>query len=209
MHQLQFDDKKTFDDWGLYLTSFNLTDPEPKTYYVDIPYSDGSLDLTEAVTGNITYRMRELTAVFTLPHHKFDALLPEIRGYLHGKIKKIYFLNDNNYYLSGRCKTSFQSDGFIGRITISAICKPYRLKTDETILEVSVDGTQEVLIENEQMTTVPKFTTDASVQIVHGANTYSINAGTHTLPIVLEQGDTAIQINGTANVTIAYQEGIL
>ena len=82
-------------------------------------------------------------------------------------------------------------------------------KDDETVVNVSVDGTQEVILTNEKMPTIPTIVTDAPIQVIHGANSYSINEGTHRLPIVLEQGDTSIQLNGTANVSITYQEGVL
>lgn len=197
---------------GFHLNPLYIVEsPEAKTFYVDIPYGDGSIDLTEAVTGKVSYENRLVQFVLERlrPKDSWQSYYNNLVKNYHGKTIQLVMPDMEGYHLIGRMIVGQFTKGDYLSIPCEVNCKPYKLKNTQTILEVSVDGTQEVLIENEQMTTVPKFTTDASVQIVHGANTYSINAGTHTLPIVLEQGDTAIQINGTANVTIAYQEGIL
>ena len=56
---IKIDDKHTERDWGLRMISMVIPMPEPKTNYIDIPGADGSLDLTQSLTGNVPYNMRE------------------------------------------------------------------------------------------------------------------------------------------------------
>ena len=44
-------EKHTLKDWNLGWTAITLGFPEPKTYELDIQGADGTLDITEAVTG--------------------------------------------------------------------------------------------------------------------------------------------------------------
>ena len=44
-------EKHTLKDWNLGWTAITLGFPEPKTYEQDVPGADGTLDITEAVTG--------------------------------------------------------------------------------------------------------------------------------------------------------------
>lgn len=59
-----FDKFHTWLDWQLILTAKSVTPPEVKTYYVDIDGRSGSLDLSEALTGEISYQDRTVSASF-------------------------------------------------------------------------------------------------------------------------------------------------
>lgn len=49
--------KHTFNDYGLYMESYYIPEPTTKLELVDLPFSSGSIDLTEA-TGTIPYNDR-------------------------------------------------------------------------------------------------------------------------------------------------------
>lgn len=191
---------------GLFMTYQEVGEATPKTKYVNIPYGNGSIDLTEAL-GGVTYNDRIVKADFVIKNYDEDKY-SSLKNELHG-LKTTISVKDG-YHFIGRVRVlPFYRQGTAGRFSIEATCEPYMYKDDETVVIVSLNGTQEVILTNEKMTTIPTIFTDAPIQVIHGANTYSINAGTHRLPIVLEQGDTAIQLSGTANVSIMYQEGAL
>ena len=40
MNQVEFDDILSYDDWGVFLTSFFVGDAEPKENYVNIPFGN-------------------------------------------------------------------------------------------------------------------------------------------------------------------------
>ena len=41
---------KSSSDWGLKLYDFQISPPEPQTVYVDVPFRDGTLDFSTALT---------------------------------------------------------------------------------------------------------------------------------------------------------------
>ena len=61
MNGVTFGTRHSYEDWGLILKSRpQISPPEPKYIYVDIPASDGQIDLTESLIGNIPYYNREI-----------------------------------------------------------------------------------------------------------------------------------------------------
>lgn len=198
-------------DMGFHLNPlYSISAPEPKIYIVEIPFSDKVIDLTESF-GKVTYYPREIQ--FTLEKLRpkdawLDAYNSFVQSY-HGKSVRLVVPYDDTHYFNGRLVASSMVRGDFMSFSVTVTCDPYRYKNEITEVNVSVAGTQEVILTNEQKPVVPTIITDASVQVIHGANSYSINAGTHRLPIVLEQGDTSVQFIGTANVSITYQEGAL
>ena len=186
--------------------------PQAKTVYVDIPYSDGSLDLTEAVTGSVKYQDRLIS--FTLEKLRPKELWQNyyymlVKSY-HGKTVRLTMPDMEGYYFIGRMTVGEYTRGDYLSIPVEVNCKPYRLKENLTSLTVNSTATEQlVMLENELMETVPAFTTDAEVTIKHGTSQWVINPGTHTLAIVLQPGANEISLQGDATVLIEYQEGTL
>ena len=53
MKGVKIGEKHTFKDWNLILLSVDIDFPNPKTETVDIPGTDGELDFSEVLTGDI------------------------------------------------------------------------------------------------------------------------------------------------------------
>ena len=58
MTGVKFDNIHSVNDLGLSLSTVEITPPEPKTYIIEIAGADGSLDLTEALTGDVKYKIQ-------------------------------------------------------------------------------------------------------------------------------------------------------
>lgn len=216
MNQIQFDDILSYDDWGVSLTSLFVGDAEPKENYIDIPFGDGSLDLTEAIAGEVMYSNREFEAVFTIkpPRSAWPDFLRMARAYLNGKKRIIRIAEEPDYCLVGRCKTSFEIDGVLGRLTVSATCEPWKLKNAPTVQNVTIpaSGTVTAYLPNSRKRVIPTITTSAEVSIAFCGQTTVVTAGTHKFTnIVLVEGENQMTITGTAGTTInfEYQEGAL
>ena len=86
-------EKHTLKDWNLGWTAITLGFPEPKTYELDIQGADGTLDITEAVTGgDVKYKNRSLSLEFETPDEDFfewGSIVSDIANYLVGKKMKI------------------------------------------------------------------------------------------------------------------------
>ena len=107
MRGVTFDNKHSYWDWGLMLSkSPEISSPEPKTHYVDIPGAHGSMDLTEALTGKVQYKNRTLTLEFITKAGREDwsAIYSDILSELHGQLKEISLDDDPMYHYKGRVK---------------------------------------------------------------------------------------------------------
>ena len=216
MNQVEFDDILSYDDWGVYLTSFFVGDAEPKESYVDIPFGNGSLDLTEAITGEVMYANREFEAVFIMkpPRSAWSDFLRMARAYLNGKKRTIRIAEEPGYYLTGRCKTNFEIDGVLGRFTVSATCEPWKYKNAKTYYNFTIgtSGSVQGNCSNSRKRVIPTITTSGEVTVIFNGKSTSMSAGVHRFTnIVFKDGDNPVMITGATGTTVKfeYQEGAL
>lgn len=214
MKGITFDGIHSYDHFALILTSKNIGQPTVKTEYVEVLGADGQLDLTEAF-GDIKYNNRKLTFIFSISEFNQDwtTAYSRVLNALHGKKMKIVLDDEPEYYYLGRVNVSdYTSSKRIGNIIIEVDAEPYKYKQTLTIVTRTISGTLTVDFYNSRKTVVPKFVTNAQVQIVYNnGNTYTIaGSGTHIIPnIIFKQGMNTLTFNGTATVAVQYQEGDL
>lgn len=215
MNQIIFDNVATFSDWGIYLSSLSIDDAEPKEHYVNIPSGDGSIDLTESLTGEVSYRNRMFEAEFTIKPTRegWSDLLRHIRAYLNGQKRVIRIVDDPNYYLVGRCKTSFEKDGVLGILTVTATCEPWWYKNELTKHELTIGaGDLPIGLINSRKRVLPTITSDSEITLQFDGNTIAISEGSHRFTnIILSEGNNSMVLSGPegAKVTFEYQEGTL
>lgn len=113
-HSITFGDKNTWDDWHLIPNGRPIfTPPKQKTNYIDIPGANGSLDMSEALTGYPLYENREGSFSFIIMNpnaasypecdpKKLDTIYMEIASYLHGKTMSAVLEDDPGYKYEGR-----------------------------------------------------------------------------------------------------------
>lgn len=138
MRGVKFDNQHTYDAWGLMLkTAPKITAPEPKTYYVDIPGANGKLDLTEALTGAVRYKNREIKLEFNrwADRKAWSALYSEILSALHGQIKQITLDDDPDCYYTGRVTVGDPEwKGKIVTLKITAEVEPYKTDAEGDVM---------------------------------------------------------------------------
>lgn len=116
-------------DYGLYPVAWpDIQAAEVKTSFVDIPGANGSLDLTEAMTGFPTYKTRKASFAYLIPDQSlWDATNTRIRTDLHGKQARIITDEDPGYYYAGRVFVEkFDATKTNPVLTITAILDPYK-----------------------------------------------------------------------------------
>ena len=213
MKGITFDGIHTYKNLSLILTSKTIGQPAVKTEYVEVLGADGQLDLTEAF-GDVKYNNRKLTFVFSVSEfsESWSTIYTRVLNNFHGKKMKIVLDDDPNYYYVGRVNVSdYTSSKKIGNITIDVDAEPFKYKQNLTIVTRTINGTTTVDFYNSRKTVIPKFVTNAQVQITHNGNTYTIaGSGTHIIPnIIFKQGMNTLTLTGTATVAVQYQEGDL
>lgn len=212
-----FDQINTWYDWNLYLIAKDIPDPEPDFNFVEIEGMSGTLDLSEVLAGEITYRDRTITATFWTDQGTYserERLLRQIARTLHGKKKKIIEPDDVNSYLYGRIKiTSIENNRAYAEFSIEAVCEPWRYARFETERRIEVNGETaiEVVINNSGVKTLcPLITVDGLVNITVDGNTTALESGSCKIAqLKLRQGTNVVGVSGVGTVVFTYREGDL
>lgn len=128
----------SYNDWKLILAQKEIGLPTVKTTTVDIPGSDGVLDLTEAIAGRVCYGNRTLTFTFVTSNSLTGAtwaeLLDSVSGAIHGRRLDIILDDDPGWKYTGRVALdSFATSRAKHTIVIKCDCSPYKTSlTDGT-----------------------------------------------------------------------------
>lgn len=187
--------------------------PAPNTSYVEVPGGNGHIDLTEALTGDVTYSNRTLT--FQLALKTTPALWPQVtnRIYnaLHGRAVQVILDEEPTHYFYGRADVeSAARTRNAGQVTISVDCDPYRYEIEETEVTFSGTGERQCVLLNDRMWVSPKITSTGGCSMVYGGVIHSLVQGEQTKPdIVLREGENTFTLLGDAAVTFRYRKGCL
>lgn len=212
-----FDDKNTWYDWELILTSKTITPPEPKTNYISIDGMSGTLDLSEALTGETTYNDRKISAIFWTSegsHKDREKLIREITTFLHGKKVKIIEPDDTDHYFYGRVKiASVINNLAYAEISLECDCEPWRYSINESVRVVTAAPQEltNVIINNGGVKTLtPVISVEGDIDIIYNNQNYSLTEGIYKIPDVkLYQGVNIIGVTGGGSVTFSYREAEL
>ena len=211
------DNFNTWYDWRLIVTAKNIPDAEPKTNYINIDGMSGSLDLSEALTGEITYNDRTISATFWTDNGNRkdrEALLRKISASLHGKKIKIIEPDDPNHYFYGRVKITSKNNYLAyAEFTIEAICDPWRYAIEETTRRINVNSaavTNIVVNNNGVKTLSPVITVTDYVKIIYNGQKIPLITGTYKISdIKLRQGVNIIGVSGSGSAAFSYREADL
>lgn len=207
----------TWYDWHLIITAKDIPDAEPKTNYINLDGMSGSLDLSEALTGEITYSDRTISATLWTDYgtrKDREALLQKIVSSLHGKKIKIIEPDDPDRYLYGRViiKSKVNTLAY-AELTFEAICDPWRYSLNEITRTITVNSsklTNMVIRNNGVKTLNPVFTVTGSVNLDTPDIYAPLTEGTYKLSgVKLRQGVNIIGVSGNGSLTITYQEADL
>lgn len=212
-----FDEKNTWYDWRLILTSKEITPPEPKTNYVALDGMSGTLDLSDALTGEITYDDRTIKLSFWTCDGSYkdrEKVIHDIVSYLHGKKVKIIEPDNTDHYFYGRARiTSRVNTATYSEISIECICDPWIYSIDEHVRTVEVNSQKvtNVVINNTGVKTLsPVISVTGDIDIIYNGKSYSLTDGLFKIPDVkLYQGVNIVGVTGDGSVTFSYREAEL
>ena len=205
----------TWYNWRLILTAKSVSPPEPKTNHIKIDGMSGTLDLSESLTGEVTYDDRTVSASFWTDEGSFkdrESILRKIVSSLHGKKIKIIEPDDPEHYFFGRVKIKSSKNSLpYLEFTIEAICEPWRYAINESVRHVEVSEKTDVVINNNGVKTLcPDITVTGSVEITHRGGNVSLTDGSYKiLDLRLYRGVNVLSVSGTGTVTFTYKEADL
>lgn len=121
------------------LDGYTLSPPEPKTYTVDIPGGDGVIDLTQSLTGDVTYKNRQQTFTFMVVNpDSFERVKTDVSNFLHGKEFDYQITMDPGYTYHGRFSVTdyshgmYSYPGLVGTFNVLIDADPYKSKGLQT-----------------------------------------------------------------------------
>ena len=206
--------EKTTESWGA-VTAFSIGAPSVQTRVYNVPGRNGTIDVSESLTGYPVYNNRSLNIELTVygkTLKEYQGIYDEVYEYCHGRKRDIISPFEPDYHYSGRLAVSAkQEDNFHGTITITGDMYPYALKNTITEIDISSESaaTREVALSNAGMPTKLTITTDAEIAIIRRDSRNVYSEGTHVVYAPLLIDSETITVIGEAVATISYQEGKL
>lgn len=127
------DVKNTWTDLHLVPNSRPLVNPpKAKTEYIDIPGSNGKLDLTTALTGYVSYENREGSWDFTVAQENYGEWYKrysELLSWLNGEELEISLYDEPYFFYKGRFDLEkWESGQGASAVTIFYSLYPYKLE---------------------------------------------------------------------------------
>ena len=203
-------------DFGMILTDLSLEMPEVKTKYQTLPLENGSIDLSEVVTGRPVYGLRTLKLTFKrrgASASEWLSVCSQIASAVHGKRLPITLPDDPDHYYLGRiaCAPGAKEYG-AGTFEVTAVCDPYKYAQAESSA-VCGAGTTAVLNSGDEIVS-PTFTASETGMTValNGGAAYSIAQVGKAVKIpelLLLPGANNVTVTGTGNVILTWREGVL
>ena len=207
------DDKSAYDDWNIVLTKAEIPLPTAKTSTVNIKGSDGVLDLSEVLTGDVLYNNRTIKLTFEMMDDTdYYDLISNISNYLHGKRITVNLTNDEDYYYVGRASISnWECVKRQGKIVIDVDCDPYKYAVTETTMIVNVaNQTKTITLSNSRKRVCPNLNVTGTITLTIDDAEYELSEGQQQLVnFRLIEGNNTIKVSGNGTVVISYRQGAL
>lgn len=228
----------SYDDLGLYITNTDyIKEPKQYTRYLEVPGRNGMLDLSETVAGRQIYTSREINVKLAGTRNKtdWDSVISDMRNDINGKICRLTFDNDPNYFWRGRVEIKgFNSALNLGKLELNIptadpykyniltsaepwLWDPFNFETDmiTQIGAVTITGSGTITIPHGYMPTNPQIVVSdllsATFEVTCDSSTYELSVGSNVIPSIFVGGasDTVLSFTGSATVQIVYRGGSL
>lgn len=200
----------TFSDWALILGRIDLQTPTPKTHKIEIEGADSALDQSEFF-GEVKYNDFTQPFPFTMigPQEEYTARHDAIKNAIHGKKLRIILDDTPGFFYLGRVSVgSLAKEKGYATFEIVADCEPYKYKLNQTTVSKAITGSGSVTLTNSRKRAVPTITASAAFTLTFGQHTWSITAGSYTLPeLELVEGVNTVNVTGTGTISFTWQEG--
>lgn len=223
-------DKHSYNDFGLIMTNKVISGPEPQIERINVPFRNGSIDLTEVNTHDVRYKDRTIKITF-FAGNNLD-LLPDIASKIQmswsGQKTKIIFDDDLSYYWLGRIESvePVTSERNI-YINLTAVVEPYKYNIQSTmddwlwdffdfengyiqqLADLTVDGTLSVDIHVTKPDN-PIIISNANMTLTCNGVSVSLVPGKHKVyDILLQKGTNTLEFTGNGVISIDYVGGSL
>lgn len=207
---------------GWTLAALQVSPPEQKTNFVDKPGGHGTWDLSTVLTDGVpVYHDRTLTARLELStgdKASRDTIIQTLTHTLSGRSLNIVLPDRAGYHLTGRVQVAKEySDLAHAAVTVTAVCSPclYADTEQSKVYKLTSTKMQTTFQNAGALPVVPTVRvygsgTTISAELTFGETTWTLGAGTYTLPgLVLAPGSNIISNAGTGYFEVKWREAVL
>ena len=188
------------EEFGLVMTSHSLTPPAPKVYEVDVPGGDGSIDVTEAVFGDVAYQSRQMSFDFScVMPASFEDVKTEVSNFLHGRRLDFELSWDPGYTYAGRFSIDeYLSRANYGTIKLTCTADPYKLRERKVVrMAGGAGGTYALECGRKRQCPVVECASECEVRVGDGP-AVRLQPGSWTdTRLWLVQGENEVFVNTT------------
>lgn len=197
-NRLIVDGHDLFLEYGMVLSDgYTLSPPKPKSYLIDVPGADGSIDLTDAFRGGPSFSNREQSFVFgVIDPENFEETKTKVSNFLHGRAFDYELTMDPGYTYHGRFSIDeYYSEVYIGYIKITVSADPYKSKGLQTYVANAAGGTY-VFLESGRKPVCPTFEFGSETIVRMGDVRARMQRGSYKVPgLWLKEGINQIYLN--------------
>lgn len=205
----------TLRDWGACITNQDVIGmPAVKTVLLEVPGRSGRIDLSEILTGDVSYGNRELKLVLAAETNieRWRETCDHIFNTFHGRSVTVIFDEDPGHFYVGRASVTDPSRlHTAGKMTIEVEAEPFRYEVTETVatFETSTSAITDVLL-NDRMPVSPEVEVTNACDLFFEGEVFHLEEGRHVVPgFVLHEGENAVRLTGTSSVTFRYRKGCI
>lgn len=228
------EEKRLYENYGIIIKSVQIAAPDVQDHRVGIIGRNGSVDLTEAVTGNVRYNDRsiDIDVRFLGNENQRTAKVSELENFAHGQKLKFIFDDDDAFYYLGRIDSvsppkvvnnkaldftlSLTVDPYKYNITTSAedwLWDPFDFEEgmiNETA-NMEVDGELTYTLLAQRRWECPIIISNSAMTLEYDeGEPINIVAGSQVMyDIIITEGEHTFKFTGNGTVTINYVGGML
>ena len=192
------------------LDGFELPLPEPKTYTVNVPGSDGVIDLTE-FAGDIAYQQRSQTftlAAVGLTDRAAQVLQTQLARLVHGRRKTFALGQDPGWTYAGRFALgtpSHDSGTTVWTWPLTVTADPYKTRDDSPLTWlINAAGGVTLTLPVGRRRVCPTIQVQRTTLVSHGGRTWTLQPGASRIrDLWLSLGDDELTINTYPTYSIA------
>ncbi len=207
--QLMINGLKSYDDFGVYISSRKISQPKKKTIKESIPFSNIVYDFSN-INGEIYWEERTLEYTFDIAEISTEEMenvkTRLLDWFMNVHDVDIYDPYIGDYHYHG----SFESDSWdedfgSGVLTVSFTVYPYKISNEDIVIES--DSASNLTIENNSSHRIsPTIEVNGEVIITFNNKSYSLNDSVYENVLYLEKGMNEISLNGTGTIAFKYKE---
>lgn len=228
---LIIEDKHSFRDLGLIMTKKSISAPVPRIKTIDVPGADGQIDLSEVLTGRISYQMRQIKVTFYCSKKVLEVplVMSDLYNEFQGKKVKLIFDDDPDFYWYGRVTFDVSYEKYTV-VTLSATVDPFKYDLNQSSTDwlwdpfdfetgiinettgITIDGEATITLAARRKSMAPVVTVTGSeeeMRLVYKGDSYTLTEGENKVFLQLDAGINELQFFGNGTVDVYYTGGML